>query len=49
MDPAPDDFRPEAGSPMIDAGFAGDANIMIPATDFAGVARDDTPNLGAFE
>jgi hypothetical protein len=47
--PQPEDFAPQAGSPMRDAGFAGDANVVVPATDFFGLARDATPNLGAIE
>lgn len=47
--PTPEDFAPAAGSPLIDAGYAGDAAIMIPAADFFGTDRDDTPNIGAIE
>jgi hypothetical protein len=47
--PTAGDFAPARGSPMIDAGYPGDADIVIPATDFFGAPRDDTPNLGAIE
>lgn len=47
--PVPDDFIPQAGSPMIDAGYGGDGTIVIPSTDFFGDSRDDTPNIGAIE
>jgi len=48
-DPAPADFAPAAQSPLIDAGFPGDATIVIPPNDFFGEPRDDTPNIGAIE
>ncbi len=48
-DPKPADFTPQPGSPLLDAGFPGDANIVLPATDFFGTPRDGTPNLGAIE
>lgn len=47
--PSPADFAPLEGSPLRDAGFPGDANIVLPATDFFGAPRDATPNLGAIE
>lgn len=47
--PEPEDFTPQAASPLRDAGFPGDANIVLPATDFFGKPRDATPNLGAIE
>ncbi len=48
-DPVPADFAPQGTSPMRDAGFPGDADIVLPATDFFGKPRDATPNLGAIE
>lgn len=48
-DPAPDAFAPADGSPLRDAAWPGDANIVMPATDFFGQPRDDAPNLGAIE
>jgi len=48
-DPTPEDFALTTGSPAIDAGYAGDASIEPPATDFFGNARDDAPDLGAIE
>lgn len=46
--PAPGDFVPMDGSPLVDAGWPGDDAIMLPA-DFYGVARDEMPNIGAIE
>jgi hypothetical protein len=47
--PTPADFTPKTGSPLIDAGFPGDATIVIPTIDFFGNPRDATPNIGAIE
>ena len=47
--PAPQDFSPAAGSPLRDAGYAGDATVVVPAVDFFGTPRDATPNIGAIE
>lgn len=47
--PAPADFTPQAQSPLRDAGFPGSPDLVLPPTDFFGVARDDSPNLGAIE
>ena len=47
--PTPADFTPQVGSPLRDVGYAGDADIVVPATDFFGAMRDETPNLGAIE
>lgn len=47
--PTPEDFAPAASSPLIDAGYAGDADIVIPSQDFHGTTRDSTPNIGAIE
>lgn len=47
--PQPADFAPQDGSPMRDAGFPGDADIVLPATDFFDNPRDATPNIGAIE
>jgi hypothetical protein len=48
-DPPPESFALAAGSPCIDAGYPGDASILIPATDFFGSARDSSPDIGAVE
>ncbi|HET6585593.1 MAG TPA: right-handed parallel beta-helix repeat-containing protein [Nannocystaceae bacterium] len=48
-DPTPQDFVPIAGSPLVDAGWAGDADIAIPDEDFFGEPRGDPPNIGAIE
>ncbi len=47
--PKPEDFTPAAGSPLIDAGRAGDSEIPVPSVDFFGNPRDSTPNIGAIE
>jgi hypothetical protein len=47
--PMPDAFAPKDDSPLRDAGWPGDADIVIPATDFFGQPRDATPNIGAIE
>jgi hypothetical protein len=47
--PVAADFALQVGSPCIDGGYAGDATIQIPTADFTGVARDATPDIGAFE
>jgi hypothetical protein len=49
MNPLPADFTPASGSPLIDAGYGGDATIVIPTTDFFGQPRDMPPNIGAIE
>ena len=43
------DFAPQVDSPLRDAGFAGDADIVLPAVDYFGAPRNETPNLGAIE
>ena len=48
-DPTPEDLTPAAGSPLFDAGYGGDATILIPPTDFFGRPRDADPNIGAIE
>lgn len=48
-DPPADAFAPAAGSPLVDAGWPGDADIVIPAHDFFGKPRGDAPNIGAIE
>ncbi|MCY0989089.1 right-handed parallel beta-helix repeat-containing protein [Nannocystis sp. ILAH1] len=48
-DPPADAFAPAAGSPLVDAGWPGDADIVIPAHDFFGQPRGDAPNIGAIE
>jgi hypothetical protein len=48
-DPAPADFTPDGDSPLREAGYGGDADIVLPTTDFFGAARDDTPTIGAIE
>ncbi|PCC71235.1 Right handed beta helix region [Nannocystis exedens] len=48
-DPAPDAFAPAAGSPLVDAGWPGDADIVIPPFDFFGQPRGDAPDIGAIE
>jgi len=47
--PVPADFAPADGSPLVDAGWAGDASVPIPSADFFGTARGDPPNIGAIE
>lgn len=47
--PTAADFTPQPGSPLRDAGYAGDADIVVPAVDYFGAPRDDSPNLGAIE
>lgn len=47
--PTPEDFAPGDGSPLVGAGWIGDATIPIPATDFFGTTRADPPNIGAIE
>lgn len=49
MDPSPADFTPVDGSPLVGAGWIGDADIPIPSTDFFGTQRSDPPNIGAIE
>ncbi|WAS94217.1 right-handed parallel beta-helix repeat-containing protein [Nannocystis punicea] len=49
VDPAADAFAPAAGSPLIDAGWPGDADIVIPEFDFFGQPRGDAPDIGAIE
>jgi len=47
--PQPADFSPVATSPLVDTGYAGDATISIPSTDFFGAARVGQPDVGAIE
>ncbi len=47
--PVPADFAPQDDSPLVGAGWMGDASVPIPAEDFFGTARADPPNIGAIE
>ncbi len=46
--PTPEDFTPQTPSPMRDSGTS-DSAYAIPDSDFFGIARDATPNVGAIE
>lgn len=46
--PVAEDFIPAKDSPLRDAGWD-DGSIGLPAVDYFGVPRDDTPNIGAIE
>ncbi len=48
-DPQPADFTPADGSPLVGAGWAGDADVPIPTDDFFGNPRADPPSIGAVE
>ncbi len=47
--PTPEMFKPKSGSPLLDSGTPSTGSWTIPATDFFGKARDNTPNIGAIE
>ena len=49
-DPNTADFRPQAGSPLINAGLGSFDNVVIPRVDITGKLRSaTTPSIGAFE
>lgn len=48
-DPHADASAPAAGSPLVDAGWPGDADIVVPAHAFFGQPRGDAPAIGAIE
>jgi hypothetical protein len=46
VDPDADDFYPTAASSLVDVA---DTTVDTPSDDFEGVARDGTPDVGAYE
>lgn len=48
-DPQPGDFALTDSSPAFNAGFSGDASLVLPADDFFGTSRDSSPDMGAVE